>query len=75
MTTFDLNRQNALIRALINHPDNVMHSPHFAMGYMTGMMNKLFRKLPPEQRELFLSDVDYIIDRHKRQEHDQKVAG
>lgn len=75
MQQFDVNRQDDLIRALIAHPDNFQQSPLFALGYMTQMISSLVKKLPAEQRDLFLADVDFIIDRNKRRQQDRKAAG
>ena len=75
MSNFNTQRQDDLIRALIAHPDNNMQSPLFALGYMASMMDSLIRRMPQEQRDIFLLEVDRLIDRHKAMKQDQKVAG
>lgn len=74
MTEFDVKRQDDLIRALVAHPDNNMQSPLFALGYMTSLLNSVVRRLPQEQRDLIIADIDRLIDRHKRIAQDSKVG-
>lgn len=75
MVEFTVDRQDNLIRALMDHPDNRDHSAQFALGYMSMMLMRAIEKLDADDRALFMADIDYLIDRYKRQAQRQKVAG
>lgn len=65
MTEFTVQKQDDFIRALLNHSDNFDKNPNFALGYMSMMLHRAINKLPPAQRDLIMSDIDWVIDRHK----------
>ena len=58
--------QDDLILALMAHPDNFDRSPQFALGYMVSMMTRMLHYVPEDKKQIFLADIDFIIDRHKR---------
>jgi hypothetical protein len=68
MPTLTVQDQDNLIRALIEHPDNFDRSPQFALGYIVSMMTRMMRHMPKEQQDLFVADVEFIIERHKRKQ-------
>lgn len=75
MNRFDFNTQAAFINALLKHPGNVDRSAHWALGYMVNMLAKVVRKLPPNSRDVFLADVEDIIDRSRKAREDHIAAG
>lgn len=75
MSEFTVSRQDDLIRALLAHPDNYDRSAQFALGYMTMMMMRALNRMDEDNRQSFMHDIDYLIDRHKRAVQPQKVAG
>lgn len=74
MSELNVQKQDDLIRALINHPDNFDRNPNFALGYMSMMLHRAIGKLHPAQRDLLMADIDYLIDRHKRTQQSAKAG-
>ena len=74
MSEFTVQKQDDLIRALIAHPDNYDSNANFALGYMSMMLHRAIGKLHPAQRELFMADIDWIIDRHKKAKQTAKAG-
>ena len=74
MRNIDVARQDDLIRALMAHPDNNMQSPLFALGYMTSLLDSVVRRLPQEQRDIIIADIDRLIDRHKQSVKNAKAG-
>jgi hypothetical protein len=66
MPALNVQTQDDLIRALMAHPDNFDRSPQFALGYMVSMMTRMLHYVPEDKKKIFLADIDFIIDRHKR---------
>lgn len=75
MPSLTVEQQDDLIRALIKHPDNFQRSPQFALGYMVSMLTRAIDKLPQHDRDMFVDNIHYLIDRNDSKAHTQKVAG
>ena len=75
MREFSVSKQDALIKALMNHPDNFDRSPQFALGYLTMMLYRNTRSMTKMQKDIFMAEVNDIIDRSRKAREDHLAAG